>query len=105
MIALLSVVAMSLLNLREQSRREDSKTRPATDVVSSDYVVQLSAWRCGQTRPDWTIHDFFMLARLGGHLNRKHDHHPGWIVLWRGWSQLELMVEGLAAMKRARRCA
>jgi hypothetical protein len=106
MVALLSVVALSLLNLREQSRREDSKTRPATDIVSSDYVVQLSAWRGGKIRSDWTIHDFFMaLARLGGHLNRQHDHHPGWIVLWRGWTQLQLMIEGQAAMKKARRCA
>jgi hypothetical protein len=69
MIALLSVVALTLLNLREISRREDARTRPATDVVSEEYVALLSAWRHGKPRSDWTIHDFFYaLARLGGHL-------------------------------------
>lgn len=77
MIALLSVVALSLLNLRELSRRPDAKTRPATDVISSDYVSLLSTWRHHAEKPDWTIHDFCQaLARLGGHQNRKHDHPP-----------------------------
>lgn len=106
MIALLSVVALSLLNLRELSRRPDAKDRPATDVIAMDYVSLLSAWRHGREKPDWTIHDFCMaLARLGGHLNRKHDHRPGWIVLWRGWTQLQLMMEGANALKKIKRCA
>jgi len=106
MIALLSVVALSLLNLREVSRRDDAKTRSATEIISEDYVLMLSAWRRGKVQPDWTIHEFFMvLARLGGHLNRKNDHHPGWIVLWKGWSQLQLMMEGANALKTAKRCA
>lgn len=105
-IALLSIVALSLLNLRELSRLEDAKTRPASEVISGDYVNLLSTWRRGKEIPDWTIHDFFMaLARLGGHLNRKHDGHPGWIVLWRGWSQLQLMMEGVNAFKKLKTCA
>ena len=106
MIALLSIVALSLLNLRELSRRDDAKSRPAADVISADYVAILSAWRHGTAKPDWTIHDFcFALARLGGHLNRKSDHHPGWIVLWRGWSHLQDMMDGAIALKHIRRCA
>lgn len=106
-IALLSVVAISLLNLRELSRCEDAKTRPATDVISPDYVSVLSVWRHGVEKPDWTIHDFcFALARLGGHQNRKGDHHPGWIVLWKGWTYLQAMMDGAyAARKIAKRCA
>ena len=106
MIALLSVAALSLLNLRELSRRDDAKSRPATDVISADYIAILSAWRHGTAKPDWTIHEFcFALARLGGHLNRKSDHHPGWIVLWRGWSHLQDMMDGAIALKHIRRCA
>jgi len=106
MIALLSVVALTLLNLREISRRDDAKIRPATDVVSEDYVALLSAWRHGKPRPEWTIHDFFYaLARLGGHLGRKSDHHPGWLVLWRGWTKLQLMLDGAHALKQTQRCA
>ena len=106
LIALLSVVALSLLNLRELSRREDSKSRPATDIIAADYVAILCVWRHGTLKADWTIHDFFFaLARLGGHQNRKNDPHPGWIVLWRGWAHLQDMMDGANALKKLKRCA
>lgn len=95
MIALQSVVALTLLNLRDASRRPDAKTAPATEVVAQEYVNVLSAWRHGDARPHWTVHEFFFaLARLGGHQNRRNDKRPGWIVLWRGWTALQLLVEG-----------
>lgn len=100
MIALLSVVAVTLLNLREASRRPDAKERPATALVDARYVVVLSAWRYKEVRRDLSIHDFFYaLARLGGHQNRKRDHRPGWLVLWRGWMALQHMVDGADALK------
>jgi len=101
-IALLSVVATTLLDLRDASRRPDAKTRPATAILASDYVEVLSLWRYRKTREDWSVHDFFYaLARLGGHQNRKSDHRPGWLVLWRGWTKLQAMVDGYtAAMQR-----
>jgi hypothetical protein len=95
MIALQSVVALMLLNLRDASRRPDAKTTPATAVVAQEYVNVLSTWRHGEARPDWTVHEFFLaLARLGGHQNRRRDKRPGWIVLWRGWTSLQLLVTG-----------
>ena len=98
MIALLSVVAIFLLNLRESGRREDASIRPATDVVAIEYVTLLSRWRHGASPPKWTIHDFHLaLARLGGHQNRKHDHRPGWLILWRGWTYLQAMLDGAHA--------
>ncbi len=42
MIALLSVVAVTLLNLREASRRPDAKERPATVLVDVRDVAVLS---------------------------------------------------------------
>lgn len=100
-IALVSVVATTLLNLREASRRPDAKTRPAKAVLAVDYVEVLSVWRYRQHRTDLTVHEFFFaLARLGGHQNRKHDGHPGWLVLWRGWTKLQAMVDGYAAAQR-----
>lgn len=95
MIALQSVIALTLLNLRDASRRPDAKTAPATSVVAAEYVTVLSAWRHGEARPAWTVHEFFLaLARLGGHQNRRRDKQPGWIVLWRGWTALQLLVTG-----------
>jgi hypothetical protein len=100
MLALLSVVAVTLLNLREASRRPDAQQRPATDLVDARYVAVLSAWRYKKVRPELSIHDFFYaLARLGGHQNRKRDHRPGWLVLWRGWMALQHMVDGAEALK------
>jgi hypothetical protein len=101
LIAVLSAVATTLLNLRTASRREDATTRPATDVVSVEYVQVLSGWRYGHVRDNLTVWEFFYaLARLGGHQNRKHDKRPGWLVLWRGWNTLQAMLDGAEAIQR-----
>jgi hypothetical protein len=102
-IALLSAVALTLLDLRDASRRADAKTRPAVSILSRDYVAVLSAWRYGSPRLDISVHDFYYaLARLGGHQNRKHDKRPGWLVLWRGWMKLQAMLDGYLAAQRKR---
>lgn len=104
-IALISIVALTLLSLRDASRRADAKKRPATDLLSKDYVEVLSLWRHKRAINDWTIHDFFFaLARLGGHQNRKNDKLPGWLILWRGWNKLQFMCDGAEAAKRRIRC-
>ncbi len=98
-IALVSVLAILLLTLRDSSRRSDAYERPARDLIPAEYVTVLSAWRFQDPDRDLTVHDFyFALARLGGHQNRKHDHPPGWLVLWRGWTQLHAMTEGASVM-------
>ena len=100
-IALLSVVAVTLLNLREAARRPDADTRRADMVVSSVYVEVLSLKRYGAVRVDLTVREFFLaLGRLGGHQNRKCDGHPGWLVLWRGWMKLQAMLDGYLAARR-----
>jgi hypothetical protein len=100
-IALLSVVAVTLLNPREASRRDDAKTRHADTLLSSEYIEVLSLKRYGQVRSDLSVHEFFLaLARLGGHQNRKCDGPPGWLVLWRGWMKLQAMLDGYLAAKR-----
>lgn len=97
-IALISVVALSLLWLRTVSRGADAKTRKATEHFALEYVVVLARWRWREVRPAMTVHDFcYALARMGGHQNRRHDQLPGWLVLWRGWTKLQLMVEGALA--------
>ena len=78
MIAMLSAVAVALLNLRDASRQPDAKTRPATELFHVDYIRLLSAWRSRRVQEDWSVHKFFLaLARLGGHQNRTKDHPPG----------------------------
>ena len=100
MVALLSVVAVGLLNLREAARRPDAGERPAAEVVDERYVAVLSAWRYRQVRPQLSVQDFYRaLARLGGHPDRGRKRPPGWLVLWRGWMALQHMVDGFEAMK------
>lgn len=102
-IAILSVVATQLLRLRDLSRREDASTRPASEVVDREYVEVMSLWRFKEVR-EMSVHEFCRaLAKLGGHLNRTHDRAPGWLILWRGWTKLQLLVEG-AQVERIRRC-
>jgi len=104
-IALLSIVTLTLLAMRDASRRSDAKRRRATEILCEDYVAVLSAWRHGTIKSDWSIHDFYYaLARLGGHQNRKHDHPPGWQTIWNGWQDLQAMVCGFDAMKELKKC-
>lgn len=100
-IALLSVVAVLLLQMRDACRQPQAQERLATSFVPETHVEVLSVWRHNGPRLNWTVKEFcYALARLGGHLNRKSDGAPGWITLWRGWTKLQLMVE---AVENARR--
>jgi hypothetical protein len=104
MIALLSVVALTLLNLRDASRRPDAKTTPANEFIAEEYVEVLSLWRHKEIRPQWSLHEFFQaLARLGGHQNRTYDKQPGWLVLWRGWTTLQMLLIGAHAERRRKK--
>jgi hypothetical protein len=104
-IAILSVVATTLLNLRDAARAPDAETRPAADVVAPIYVEVLAAFYGKRLGTGPSVKAFFMhVARLGGHQNRKCDGFPGWITLWRGWMKLQSMVDGYeAARHRARK--
>lgn len=101
MIALLSVVAVFLMGLRDAGRDPVKAAEPATQYVPLSYSEVLCAWRHGEVRPGWTVREFyFALGRLGGHQNRVSDGPPGWLVLCRGWTRLQAMVDGAEAMGR-----
>jgi hypothetical protein len=96
MIALLSVVAVFLLRLRSISRRPDADGIEASELFPAEHVEALSRWRHQEVRASWSVREFCLaLARLGGHQNRRGDHPPGWLVLWRGWMKLQLMTEAI----------
>ena len=92
-IALLSVLAVALVNAREAARQPHKAQRPATDYCDPLLVMVLSLWRYKEVRP-LTVREYILaLGRLGGHLNRKSDGLPGWLTLWRGLMKLHVMVE------------
>jgi hypothetical protein len=101
MIALLSVVAVLLLNLRQAARRPDAHERKASAVVEPIYEEVLRAWRRKSAGAEMSVYEFYLaVARLGGHMNRKGDGFPGWLTLWRGWQKLESMVAGARIERR-----
>lgn len=99
-IALLSVVAALLLDLRHAARRPDADATPATALVPALWVRVLSGRVARRPRDDLSVRAFlYGVARLGGHLGRKRDGPPGWLTLWRGWNDLQLMVAGAEALR------
>jgi hypothetical protein len=100
-IGLLSVVATTLLQLRDAARAPDASGRPAREVVGGEYVAVLAAHYGGRLGREPTVLQFYLhVARLGGHQNRKCDGLPGWLTLWRGWLKLQAMVDGYRAAQR-----
>jgi hypothetical protein len=93
LIGVLSVIAVSLLNLRVAARDSRQSEQPAERYVPQLWVKVLSLWRHQQHRPLTVVEFTQTLGRLGGHLNRKGDGLPGWITLWRGWERLHTMIE------------
>jgi len=103
-LALLSVVATQLVRLRDMSRDEQARDTPATEIVDPICVEVLSLMLFKRIKSLSTYEFCMALAKLGGHLGRKSDKRPGWLVLWRGWMQLQPMVQAIEADRR-RRCA
>ena len=110
-IAMLSVVAVQLLRLRDLARQDEAggggggepAATAAVDVVGPEHVEALSLWRWHEARPDLTAREFLAaLGRLGGHLGRRGDGPPGWLVLWRGWTELQRMVEAIRLVRLER---
>ena len=90
-VAMMSVVALRLLDLRERVRlvpeaaaEESGLSRCELDVLSR-----------AVGHPVLTVRDVGLaVGRLGGHLNRKSDGLPGWQTLSHGMTKLGLLVQG-----------
>jgi hypothetical protein len=97
-IAVMSVVALRLLDLRELGRMAPEAAAPVTGL--SDLELELLSLAVNRTLT--TVASVVLaVGRLGGHMNRKSDAMPGWITLWRGMKMLRLLVRG-AALERLR---
>jgi len=89
--AMMSVVALRLIDLRERVRimpdapaKESGLNELELKVLSAYLKRDLKTVRCVA----------LAVGRLGGHLNRKQDGMPGIITLWKGMSELLQMVKG-----------
>jgi hypothetical protein len=94
-LALFVPVAWGLLRLRALER-VDSKLA-VQECFTPDQVAVL---RAKSRSPVNTVADAFAaIATIGGHI--RNNGRPGWLVLWRGFRDLLLLVQGFAL---ARQC-
>lgn len=92
-LGLLSPVAVRLLQLRGFA--QETPDRPASEVLETD-VVALVAVRTTQSPSSLTLGAFWTeIARMGGYLARSGDGPPGWKTVWKGWLQLQTLLEGV----------
>ena len=97
-IAVMSVVALRLLDLRELGKGFPEAPAACTGLDK----LELEVLGLAVKRELKTVTDVLLaLGRLGGHMNRRRDGMPGWITLWRGMKVLRLVVRG-AKLERAR---
>lgn len=103
-IAMISVVAVFLLGLRDAARDPVKAKEPAENFVPGTCVRVINACRWKDAKRRTTLHEFLLaVARMGGHQNRKSDGPPGWLTLWRGWQQLMVMVTAVEAVESVER--
>jgi Transposase Tn5 dimerisation domain len=91
-VAIMSVVALRLLELRERLRRHPDAAAEQAGL----HPLELEVLRVKSGRQLYTVREVALaIGRLGGHLNRKSDGLPGWQTLWHGMNTLHALVEGV----------
>jgi Transposase DNA-binding/Transposase Tn5 dimerisation domain len=96
-VAMKSVAALRLIEMREQTRL----TPEAPAESSGLSQLELQVLRARLDKPIKTVREVALaIGRLGGHLNRKGDGMPGWITLWQGWQLLQNLVEGVLIARK-----
>ena len=96
-VAIMSVVALRLIELRERLRRH-----PEAEAAQAGFSpLELEVLRQKSGRALRTVREVSLaIGRLGGHLNRTRDGLPGWQTLWRGMNTLHALVEGVLIAPR-----
>lgn len=96
-MAIMSVVALRLIELRERRRKQ-----PDAEAAQSGWSpLELEVWRHKSGRTLRTVREVALaIGRLGGHLHRKGDGLPGWQTLWHGMNTLHALVEGVLIARR-----
>ena len=94
LVAVLAVVAVRLVNTQWLARnRPDERVEPqsfgaiALKILGAKFEVPKGGWTNRSV--------LIAVAKLGGFLARKHDGMPGWQTIWRGWSALMYMCQGV----------
>jgi hypothetical protein len=92
--AILSVVAVRLIQLRDLAGKENQDPQALRQIVPEIWIKIVAAlgkfpWRSLTPMQFWQT-----IAREGGWLGRKHDGRPGWKAIWTGWHDVQQLVAG-----------
>jgi len=97
MMALDMLVACRIMGMSAGARQRPQD--PATDWLDEDEISALKAYESEGKKPLKDAPPMSLgaavksIARLGGHLGRKGDGHPGAQVLWQGLNKLDTITE------------
>ena len=93
LLGFLALMAVRLLQLREIARM--APARRAQEVLSAD-LVQVVAHLSHVPVNELTLGAFWRtVAQRGGHQGRTGDGLPGWKTIWRGWVEIQQLLEGI----------
>jgi len=105
LIGILSVVALSVLWLRDAARDPVTADQPAEQFVDP-LLVELAAAQPTGVKirgPRATVREFYqMVARIGGYQGNFQKRPPGWQTLWHGWAELGMMAQGVTIIRNQR---
>ena len=87
-----NIIALRIMKLRDYARNLPHIS--AKQIIEPLKVDLLMKYR-DIKKDDITIYEYYReVAKIGGFLGRKSDGEPGWQTLWRGETELNLMVTG-----------
>jgi hypothetical protein len=93
LLAIVTPIAVGLVQLRDL--QEALPDAPASQMLSP-LETRLLAKQVGEPIETLTVTGALRAsAHLGGFLGRSSDGRAGWVTLWRGWQQLQWMVQGV----------
>jgi hypothetical protein len=102
LLGILAVAAVRLLNRKLLATAAPQEPVDAVEVGQE--VLAILEAHYGRPSDGWTNQSLLTaVAKLGGFPARKGDGNPGWLVLWRGWEKLMLLVQGFN-LARGERC-
>ncbi len=94
MLGLLAPLAVRLLLLRSTARQDPQV--PAESILPAVFLRVLELFTNRPVHSLISAGDLWLaLARLGGYRGYRGDGPAGWQTLWRGWAQLQPLLEGV----------
>jgi hypothetical protein len=108
MMALDMLVACRIMGMSAGARQRPED--PATDWLDEDEISALEAYESEGKKPTKDAPPLSLgaavksIARLGGHLGRKGDGHPGAQVLWQGLNKLNTITDVWRRLRPQQTC-